>query len=132
MVIVVLGVLAAVAIPRISRSGFDEQRLYDETFAALRYAQRTAVAYQRTVCVTFAGGTQLSLTYAAAYGSGSCGPTLAPPGGDAASYTVTAQGGATLTGVSFTFDRLGRPSAGQTVTAGGRNIIVEPETGYVR
>jgi len=131
MVILVVGVLAAVAIPRLSSQGFDEQRLYDQTLAALRYAQRTAVAYQRTVCATFTGGTQLSLTYASAYGSATCDTSLAPPGGTTASYIVTAQGAATVSAASFTFDPLGRPSTGQTITAGGRNIVVEGETGYV-
>jgi len=131
-VLIIVGVLAAVAVPRLTRSGFDEARLHDETVAALRYAQRTAIAYQRTVCATFTG-TQLTLTYGFGYGS-ACDTALMPPGGGTAPYTVLAQGSASYTGAaSFAYDRVGRPSiAAQMIIAiGGQQIVVEPETGYV-
>lgn len=136
-VILIAGVIAIVALPRFSTSGFDEVRFYDETAAALRYAQATAVTTQRTVCVTFTA-TQLTLTYAPAYGATTCLSTdgLAPPGGRGGTpYTATAQGAAgySPTPANFTFDRVGRPSAAQTISLnGGRQIIVEAETGYVR
>jgi len=133
-VIIIAGVLAAVAIPRFSRSMFDDAQLYDETLAALHYAQRTAMAYQRTVCVTFAGGNQLTLTYASVYGSSVCNTNLVPPGGNSATYVLNAPGSTTYSAAaSFNFDRVGRPSAGQTITlSSGRTIIVEPESGYAR
>jgi MSHA pilin protein MshC len=133
-VIIIAGVLAVVAIPRFSRGMFDDAQLYDQTLAALRYAQRTAMAYQRTVCVTFTGGNQLSLTYASVYGSSACNTNLVPPGGNSATYVVTAPGSSTYTAAAtFNFDRVGRPSAGQTITlSSGRTIIVETETGYAR
>jgi MSHA pilin protein MshC len=133
-VIIIAGLLAAVAIPRFSRSMFDDAQLYDQTLAALHYAQRTAMAYQRTVCVTFSGGNQLSLTYASAYGSSACNTNLVPPGGNTATYVLTAPGSATYTAAAnFNFDRVGRPSAGQTLAlSSGRTIIVEAETGYAR
>lgn len=138
-VIIIAGIIAAVAVPRFSATsyGYDELRLYDQTLAALRFAQHTAVATQRTVCATFSGGTpltQLTLTYDPNYGTAACGPGVMPPGGSAAPYTVTAQGGVNYTSaLSFTYDRAGRPSTGQTIIlAGGRQIVVEAETGYVR
>jgi len=130
-VIIIVGIIAVVAVPRLSTSGFDEVRFYDETSAALRYAQATAVTTQRMVCVT-STGTQVSLTYASAYGAVACDTALAPPGGGGAPYTVTAQGSAGSPAFSFTFDRAGRPSAPQTINLnGGRQILVEAETGYV-
>ena len=133
-VIIIAGVLAAMAIPRFSRGMFDDAQLYDETLAALHYAQRTAIAYQRTVCVTFAGGNQLSLTYASVYGSSTCSTSLVPPGGNSATYVLTAPGSSTYTAAaSFNFDRVGRPSSGQTIAlSSGRTIIIEAETGYAR
>jgi MSHA pilin protein MshC len=133
-VIIIAGVLAVIAIPRLSRSMFDDAQLYDETLAALHYAQRTAMAYQRTVCVAFTGGNQLSLTYASAYGSSTCNTNLVPPGGNSATYVLTAPGSATYTAaVNFSFDRVGRPSSGQTITlSSGKSITVEAETGYAR
>jgi MSHA pilin protein MshC len=133
-VIIIAGVLAVVAIPRFSRSTFDDAQLYDETLAALHYAQRTGMAYQRTVCVTFTGGNQLSLTYASVYGSSTCSTSLVPPGGNSATYVLTAPGSSTYTAAaSFSFDRVGRPSSGQTITlSSGRTIVIEAETGYAR
>ena len=116
-------------------ASFDESRFYDQTLAALRYAQKTAVTRQRTVCATFTA-TQLALAYRFAYGPGVCDTGLMPPaGGTGAAYTVTAQGGAGYNPVpaSFNYDRTGSPSAGQTINLiGGRQIVIEPGTGYVR
>lgn len=136
-VLIIMGVLAAIALPRFSAStyGSDELRLYDQTVAALRYAQRTAIAMQRTVCATFSGGNQLALSYSSAYSPPSCDTPLPPPGGVGGStqYVVSGQGASYSAGSTFSYDRVGRPSAGQTITvSGGRPIVVEPETGYVR
>ena len=132
----IIGVLAVVALPRLSSVApvYDDYRLYDETIAALRFARSSAAAMQRTVCVTFnANHKQLSLTYDSAYVPASCGPTLPPPGGSGTAYTVTARGAAVYSGeASFSFDRVGRPSATQSITIGSRQIVVETETGYVR
>jgi len=131
-VIAIASILAVVALPRLWGSTFDEEQLYDETFAALRYAQRTAVAYQRNVCVTFSGGNQLSLTYAPNYGTGQpCAPAL--PSATGASYVVIAPGTTSyVSASSFSFNLLGVPSAGQTIMlSGGKSIIVPADTGYV-
>jgi MSHA pilin protein MshC len=133
MVILIAGILAAVAIPRLLTSTFDDARLYDDTLAALRYAHRTAVAYQRTVCATF-GSNTLALTYDPTYGGTSCSSSLPPPAGQASSYLVTGSGSASYTAAaSFSFDRLGNPTVGQTIAlSSGQTITVEAETGYVR
>ena len=115
-------------------ASYDEVRLYDQTLAALRFAQKAAVTMQRTVCATFTG-TQLSLTYSSVYSPPACDTNLNPPGGGGGGqYTVVAQGGAGYsTAAGFNFDRIGRPSAGQTILLnGGRQIVIEPESGYVR
>ena len=132
VIVIIVSVLAVVAIPRLTRGAFDDAKLYDESLAALRYAQRTAVAYQRTVCVTFTGNTQLSLTYASVYGSATCNTNLVAPGGSTATYVVTAPGSSTYTTTpTFSFDRVGRPTSGQTINlSSGRTITVEAETGY--
>src|SRR5213075_189511 len=98
IVLVVIGVLAVLAVPRLTRATFDEARLHEETLAALRYAQRTAVTRQRTVCVSV-GATTLTLRYRSAYGNNACtynagdADLPAPAGtGTATTYTVTAQG----------------------------------------
>ena len=69
MVIVILGVLAVFAAPKMfDNSTFTGRGLHDETLALLRYAQKSAIAQRRTVCVSFTG-TGASLTVASSAGS---------------------------------------------------------------
>lgn len=139
-VALIASILAVVAIPRLTRSSFDEARLFDETEAALRYAQRTAVATQRTVCV-YITASSVTLRYRSSYGDTSCNAgtdalLMAPGAVNAAStYTVTRHGNASISPASlnFHFDRIGKPSfaSNQTVTVGTRSMTIEAETGYV-
>jgi MSHA pilin protein MshC len=139
-VLIIIGILAAVAVPRFSATtyGFDELKFYEQTLGALRYAQHTAVATQRTVCATFTGGNVLTLSYVPDYNvttSCSSPANLVPPGGGSGgSYTVTAPSGLTYTSAAdFIYDRTGRPSLGQTITmSSGKQIVIEAETGYAR
>ncbi|MEK6243602.1 MAG: type II secretion system protein [Pseudomonadota bacterium] len=131
-VMVIVVILAAVAAPKFWGSGFDEVKLQQETIAALRYAQRFAIAQQRTVCVVITT-TTATFTYDATYGNTACPSALVPPGGGAAPFTVTAQGTATYAApTSFNFDRTGRPSAAQIIALNsGPPVVIEDTTGYV-
>ncbi len=130
--IVIIGVLAAVALPRfIGRDGFDARGFHDKAAAIVRLAQKTAVAWRGNVfvCVT---ATQISAGTPA-----DCSTPLTNPvsGGNA---VEVAPAGVTLNVTSFSFDRLGRPSAAATITFTStipgdinRQISVAAETGYV-
>jgi MSHA pilin protein MshC len=132
-VLVVMGVLAVVVMPRFWGSTFDDARFFDESITALRHAQRSALTMQRTVCVGLTG-TTVTLTFDATYGGATCpGANLPRPDG-ASPYLVTAPGGGGFIGVpaSFRFDRVGSPSAAQTLSlSGGHQIVIEPVTGHV-
>ncbi|MFN3884230.1 MAG: GspH/FimT family pseudopilin [Rhodocyclaceae bacterium] len=53
-VIIMLGILAAVALPRLTGSSeFRAVEFHDRVVAALRFAQKTAVSHRRSVCVDF-------------------------------------------------------------------------------
>ena len=130
----IIGLLAAVALPRfVSVQGFDSRGFHDEAVGIVRYAQKTAIAWRRTVfvCVT---GTELR----AGLASG-CATPLGHPAKAGGQLVATAPGSVTLTVVpEFTFDGMGRPSAGTiidfTSTIAGdpaRRVVVEAETGYV-
>lgn len=54
VILVILGILAVAVMPRFAdRGGFDARGFYDGTLATLRYAQKSAIAQRRTVCVAF-------------------------------------------------------------------------------
>lgn len=134
IVIAIIGILAVVAIPRLQTKEFDERGFRDETLAALRYAQKAAIAQRRNVCAAFTAGS-VSLSIASAAGDASpCNTPLASPSG-ATPYTITAATGVSFaaTPTDFSFSALGRPSTGQTIQVSGipDTITVETETGYV-
>ncbi len=149
MVIVMLGVLAVFAAPRIFNSGdFYARGFHDETLGLLRYAQKAAIAQRRMVCATFDTASTpntLILTME--------NPTLVPPAAVVCNVnlsgpkgespaTVTARSGVSYSGAtSLIFNGLGQPvssaraalTANDTVQVSGaaRTITVEAGTGYV-
>ncbi len=131
MVIVILGILAAVALPRITAtSDFEVQGTFDNALAAVRYAQKAAVASRSTVRVTFAAN-GLSACFDV---GGGCGGNVAGPGSGGA-LAVNGSADVAISGTSFSFDAQGRPSTGPitvTVAGGGlaKSFTVEAETGH--
>ncbi len=145
IVIVLLGVLAVVAAPRMfNNNDFYARGFHDETMALLRYAQKTAIAQRRTVCVTFAVGAVSTASLRTATGQtvGTCDRDQVGPRGDTPG-TITSKSGIAYSALplAVSFDGLGQPLdnvgvvlAGArllTVTGSGRSITVEPATGYV-
>ena len=50
VVMMIIGILAVAALPRfIDNQSFNTRGFYDETLAALRYAQKAAIAQRRTI-----------------------------------------------------------------------------------
>ncbi len=146
MTMVVMGVLAAVAIPKIfDVSVFDARGFHDQTLAYLRFAQKTAVAQRRTVCVTFAISPKstVTLSMATAAGTFDCAvstPLAVPLGNSTGTLTAKSGVGFATLPVSFNFDGLGQPisalgaaKATQTFQVSGASdtITVEAGTGYV-
>ena len=82
MVIIMLGVLAVFAAPRMfDSSDFYARGFHDETLALLRYAQKAAIAQRRTVCVTFSTTAPASatLSIASAAALNACSISLIGP-----------------------------------------------------
>lgn len=133
VVMVIISILAVFVIPRLQDQTFKDRGFHDETLAALRYAQKAAIAQRRTVCVAF-GPSSVTLTLASTAGSSTCHIDLAGPTGDSP-FAVTAPAGVTFsaTPANFSFHALGNASAGQTLQVSGAadSITVEQETGYV-
>ena len=140
VVISILGLLAAVAIPRfVASDTFASRGFFDQATETVRYAQKTSIAWRQQifVCVT---GTAITASAAAGCATPLTHPTTGAP------LTATAPGSVTLAGANFSFTAPtpttagGRPSPDAQVTititnASGadpvRRIIVERETGYV-
>ena len=128
-VMVVVGILAVAALPRFfDRSVFEARGFLDETRALLRYAQKTAVAQRRTVCVAFAAG-GAALTIAGAAGVSVCDTPLALP------YAPRGGTGlaASVAGLQFQSTGATNQAANVTVTVNGATgtITVDAATGHV-
>lgn len=135
LVMVIAGILAAVAVPRmVGRTSFDTRGFADQLAATVRFAQKLAVSQRREVSVHLTAN-DATLCY------GPIAPCAAAsqapgPGGEKP-YTVTAPGGVTIAPVTvLTFDRGGRPDIAaqldiQVNGSGTHHVLVEQETGYV-
>lgn len=137
VVLVLVGILAAVAIPRFAeRSAFDQRGFLDQTRAAIQYARKSAVAQRRNVCVTVSSGA-VAVTRASIAGSAaSCSTALLDPATGNALNLLAPTGVSLSPATTLTFDGLGRlasPVGGASITVSGMAapIAVERETGYV-
>lgn len=80
-VMVLVGILAVVALPRLDSAGiFTELEYRDEIAAALRFAQKSAVAHRRLVCAN-AAGNQINLSIADAFPASVCNLPMSGPDG---------------------------------------------------
>jgi MSHA pilin protein MshC len=135
LTIVIMGILAAVAVPRLmSSKAFESRGFHDEAQAVIRYAQKTAIAWRRTIVVC------VKADEISAISNADCNSPVAvahPVSGNP--LKSTAPSGVTVSPVgSFSFDGMGRPSAATTLTLTStisgdpaRQILVAAETGYV-
>lgn len=141
LVIALLSILAVFFTPHIfSNDDFNAKGFHDETLAVLRYAQKTAVAQRRTVCLTF-GPDTVTLSIASLAGTATCNTVLRGPKGDSPG-AITAKSGIRydVNPIDLSFDGLGQPmnSSEALVTAqmiqirnATNTITVEAVTGYV-
>lgn len=133
-VLIVLGILAAVAIPRmIGSSEFRALEFHDRTVAALRFAQKSATSHRRMVCVAFTAST---LTLAIDHDrSGACdGQALNLPGANANVLTSGDPANAVFNPVPVAFNFLpdGTGADRTLAIAGQPAITVVGATGYVQ
>jgi MSHA pilin protein MshC len=143
VVIIVVGILAVIAMPRLDNRAFDTVGFYQEALSSVRYAQKEAVAKRRMVCVGLTANS-ITVRFAKNIGSFTCDTDLTSPRG-LNPFTVTARPGVTLASApaiaTLYFDPLGRPfdainsaSPQRTLTISGdgtQSFVIEPETGYV-
>ena len=137
-VVVILGILAALAVPRFFDSQvFEERGFFEEVAAMLRYAQKIAVGSGCPVRVSITAG-GYDLKQQAASGN-RCNPAdstwpvqVLLPDGQAAAGSAPA--GISLGPVTtYQVDGLGQTSLGGdlTVTVGALGLTVQAQSGYV-
>ncbi len=141
MVLVLVGVLAAVALPKLDAAlTLRNTAWHDQVVAALRQARGTAIAHRRLVCADVATGS-VQLSIATIHPASACGTLLPGPDGQPA-FAVDAAAAATSVAPAGTLyfqpsGRVTRDGAGTLVAdravsvAGEDAIVVIGETGHV-
>lgn len=120
-IIVILGIIAVVAVPRFADTDtFRSRAAADQAIAALRYAQKVAIASHSNVTVNISAGTPADCGIAVAAGTLNC----------VVNNDVTVVPAPAI----VVFDFMGRPvpNVVTPVAVGGTAITIEAETGYVR
>ena len=137
VVLAIIGIIAVAALPRLlDQQIFESRGFSDQTLAALRYAQKSAISQRRNVCVAF-GLTSITLSIASLPNSSTCDTNLANLGTPSGSptYQVNAKNGVAFVAIptNFQFNSLGQASIGQTLSVVGATgtITIEQDTGYV-
>jgi len=139
VVIVIIGILAAIAAPRFFDSrAFLERGYYEELAAALKYAQKLAVASGCPVRVAITAGSYDARQQAAAGGTCNSADATWPTGVQLADGKLLS--GASPVGVSaspavtLTYDALGRTdlAADQAISVGPYTLTVRADSGYVQ
>ncbi|EXF45535.1 fimbrial protein pilin [Pseudomonas sp. BAY1663] len=134
MVIVILGIISAVAVPRFfDRKVFDERFYFEEILSAVRYAQKLAVASGCPVRFVLDGN-----GYALSYRGSDCTSVIAED------YPKKIPSGITLNnGLDITFNSLGclvvdiatpsicSTSGTDTADVGGHVFTVHAATGFI-
>jgi MSHA pilin protein MshC len=153
-VLLIIGILAVVAIPRITNTtSFSELGFHDAAKAGLQHARKLAVASRRYVCANLTAGSNPAgkiaimrdTTVPESVVAVNCTAAVNLPARSSmagcAANEVCVPRGVTLGGASLIFDPLGRPvSAAKAVLAvvtpitvsGQATITIQPETGLVR
>ena len=118
-VLILLGILSFVALPRLQQTaGFGQLGFHDRVGAALRFAQKSAVAQRRLVCATSAAD-RLTLSVATAFGDAACANPMAGPAG--ASPAALAPSAATTLSAAPAGPMYFQPSGTVTSDGAGAN-----------
>ncbi len=135
VIIAVVTILAATAMPRFfDLSIFQDRAFYDEAIAAVRYAQKLAVATHCPVRVEFtaAGYSLARPANNTLCDTGPYNTTVTDPANLQAVYVRSAPGGITPTAANFSFTAGGTTAADVVIVIGDRSFRVHAATGFVQ
>ena len=146
MVIVIMGILAVVAVPRFfDRGVYDEQGFFTAALSAVRYAQKLAMASGCDVQVTFTAGAYALDRRDVGCDRNDCtdcdfDTRVTLPGLGGASQGQAPPGVTIAPATALYFDKIGRPRdpvgdnllAGNTdISVGSRQMRIASETGFI-
>ncbi|MBC7780052.1 MAG: prepilin-type N-terminal cleavage/methylation domain-containing protein [Proteobacteria bacterium] len=142
VVIIILGVLSAVALPRlVGRTAFESRAFADQVASAVRFAQRTAIAMRRPISVVVTTPTGPQPCALRICSSSSCNQQVVDPA-TSQNFCLRPPALVALTAPApgvLSFDTRGRPGSALTLTVTStapgdvtRTVRVEAESGYVR
>ncbi len=141
VVMILIAVLSAYAIPRLSSfGGARDDSWREQLVSALQYAHSTAMSHRRLVCVTI-GASDIHLAIAVSHPASSCGLNLPGPDGSASFATSGGNGSTTASPSGLLYmqpdgrvstDGAGLSSATFSISPPGAvGIVVQGETGHV-
>lgn len=142
VIMTIVGIMAVFAVPKMMAAmNMQNDNWRDQVVAALRYAQKSAVARRRLTCVTV-GATTVSITTATANPAVACTVDLPGPDGSATFATASNSSAATAVappGVIYmqpdgrvTTTGAGTTAADRTISMlDASNVVVYGETGHV-
>lgn len=141
-VMIVLGILSAVALPRImDNRAFFGAAFHADVVSALRYAQKSAVSHRRLVCATLTT-TTVTLSIAALNPASACATALPSPDGEPYQSKDASAQASTSPAVGILYFQpagtITSDGAGATIYSGSLAITgratpirIEGATGYV-
>jgi len=128
IVILIIGVLAVLVIPRLDMAGFRSAGFSQQAITAIRFAQKQAISSGCSVRVEI-DTVDAEICELKWYGcAGDANLTNPASGNTDFCANSTPEGSVPV--VNFTFDRIGAPSAAQSITIDSRMITVEANTGF--
>nr|WP_282099852.1 prepilin-type N-terminal cleavage/methylation domain-containing protein [Thauera aromatica] len=140
IVVVLLGILAFVALPKLDSDIFREAAVRDQAAAVLRYAQKVAVSHRRRVCASVSTAA-IELRIAPSFDSTSCSAGLPGPDGQAPALSIPAGHGFGFApaitlhfqpGGTVSSDAAGNTPADFSIGVGSQSaIVVHGATGQV-
>jgi len=138
-VMIILGILSAVAIPRlIGGSDMASRNFRTDVQSALRYAQKASTSHRRLVCATVSAKS-VTLQISSINPASACDTNLANPAGQNYSTNDANVSAGGLTGTLFfqPWGRITTDGAGNTIASGSITITgadpvtIDGATGYV-
>ena len=133
MVIVLIAILSATALPRFfDRSSFETRAFFDDTLNAVRFAKKQAVSSGCKVRVTFSNN-GYSLIHEDNCDSNTFDNTrpVKQPNSSEHYASSTTNISVTASHNTTTFDSLGQADTDNQISIGGRTITVVSATGFV-